>query len=288
MRISITPTLRISVLIFPSVIQIEVLLNGNDDGSAECVRSRGGAIWPKYSVVFSGASMTQIVRILRILRSRKQSARYRRGRISSSIPSGLVWAKWRRAHGSSSTLVFRRIRVASALPSVLSLASRRRYGGSTLDERERPHGTGTRLPGAHNYRARWHTTMRVSYEQFTMDCVSRYLSSSRRCVFLSLSLLISRLPSLSFAQFTWALSQAPTREGSNASAPSMKIAGGTLGPLSVTIFSPVFPRSKQAFLASFEPPREATLGFDVWIPWHRHRDDQSSNYGRNPHVSVRW
>jgi len=95
-------------------MQIEVLLNG----SGECLYSEGRRIWPKYSVVFSDTSMTQIGRI-RILRLRKQNMRYQCGRISSSIPpTQAAWHKScmrRQAHDSSSTLVFRWICVARLL-----------------------------------------------------------------------------------------------------------------------------------------------------------------------------
>lgn len=121
--------------------------------------------------------------------------------------------------------------------------------------------------------------------------LSLLFSTTRLSLSLSPFRSSSRLPSLSLARFTWALSQAPTNElgGSDGPLPLPRWSrGGSRSPLRDNPLSRLSPfLAGRAFLESFVPPREATFGFDLWIPWHRHRDDQSSNYGRNPHVSPR-
>lgn len=133
--------------------------------------------------------MTQIVRILRILAGYRARARkdFFLDFVAAAFGQSVI-----RAPRSRFLIDTRVSPTMPSLAPVPLLATSRR----TLDERERPHGTGTRLPGAHNYRARWHTTMRVSYERFTARIASRVisLSSSRRRSSFSF-----RLPSLSLA-----------------------------------------------------------------------------------------
>lgn len=132
-------------------------------------------------------------------------------------------------------------------------------------------------------------------ERFTMDlrlALSFFLST----------MSLSFSPSLSF--FRLALSFTRTQLG-----PSPKLLpaansgvwmllplplrsrGGPGSPLRDSSPSRLSPQHSQQDVClpriTRSPSREATLGgFDLWIPWHRHCDDQSSKYGRNPHVSA--
>lgn len=188
--------------------------------------------------------MTQIVRIHYASSGRESEAR---GRISSSISS------W---HGS-------RLREAAPRRSRFlvdaRISSDMRRGGSTSWMSANGHavlGQGCLGPI---------TIARADTQQcafLTSD--SQWIAS---CV-ISLPLSSSRLLSLSFARSTWALSQAPTNEleGSDASAPSMRppFAGGPRSPLRDSSLSRLSPfLAGRAFLGSFDPPREATLGFDL-------------------------
>jgi len=130
-------------------------------------------------------------------------------------------------HGGEAARLLRRfVHLVGHLHARIS-DPRRRAASRRVTSRDRPLCTGTRLPGAHNYRARWHTTMRVSRERFTMAYVS--LSLPLRARSLSFSRFPSRSPSLS-ADLGPLSGPYQRIEGSDASAPSTKIAGGPRSP----------------------------------------------------------
>jgi len=265
-------------------MQIEVLLNG----SGECLYSEGRRIWPKYSVVFSDTSMTQIGRI-RILRLRKQNMRYQCGRISSSIPpTQAAWHKScmrRQAHDSSSTLVFRWICVARLLavfhqrwmnanghtvlgqgclgPITIARADTQQYAFLMSDSP----WIASRVISF--FFSRWRVFL-----SFTSSCL-RFLSLS-----LSLCLLLNS-PELSLRSLpsNWRV-RMPLPLPWRLQGPQSPLRDSSLSRLSPFLTGRHLPRIIRS------PAGGDIRSFDLWIPWHRHRDDQSSNYGRNPHVSA--
>lgn len=136
-------------------------------------------------------------------------------------------------------------------------------------------GTGTRLPGAHNYRALTHNNARFLRAIhrgsrlalslfFSMMCFSLFLPPppshfSFRLIKILLSVFHSRTNSLG-------LSPRPLPAklgGSEASAPSMKIAGGPRSPLRDNPLTRLPSQHSQQDAPSLEhsiPLREATLG----------------------------
>lgn len=187
--------------------------------------------------------MTQIVRILRILRYRESAVR-KRGRTSSSIPSlsERGGAAPRHVHGSSSTLVFRSI----CLASVPLLATSRRVAAGARWMSANGHtvlGQGCLGPITIARADTQQCAFLTSDSPWVASRVISLLSSTTRLSLPFVPHLVCPLY-LSLGSPGPSPKPLPTNSGVRMGlCPFHDDRGGLLSPLSVTILSPVFPRS---------------------------------------------
>lgn len=138
--------------------------------------------------------------------------------------------------------------------------------------------TGTRLPGVHNYRALTHKNAR--FLPTGLDSLGR-----------------PSLPLFSSSVFVpavvlggcWVLTESPTNTSHSRVRPRVPRSGKGSQGGPVRTRSPLRDPASLLSYPSWSPSGRASVGsrrrFDLWIPQRRHRDDQSSNYGRIPHTS---